>query len=71
MKKTMTCEEMGGKCVLSLSADTNDEMSRKMEAHIKKEHPEVAKNMENMSSKEREEWDTEFHKKWEKASVLK
>jgi len=71
MKKTMTCKEMGGECDLSLSAITSDEMVEKMDAHIKKEHPEVAKQMENMSSEEREKWDTEFHKKWEKAPELK
>ncbi len=71
MKKTMTCKEMGGECDLSLSATTSAEMAQKMEAHIKKEHPDVVKEMENMSAQEREEWDTEFHKKWKEAPELK
>jgi len=46
--KTMTCKELGGPCDQHLSAQTWEEMVKKMTAHVMKEHPNTAREMEDM-----------------------
>ena len=69
--KTMTCRQMGGKCDLEIQAGTSADMAKKMTAHVMKEHPDVAEEMKNMTEKEHEKWEKEFHKNWDNAPEVK
>lgn len=46
--KTMTCKELGGKCDKKLSANTWDDMVKKMTRHVVEKHPDVANDMKKM-----------------------
>ena len=63
--KTMTCKELGGPCDQSLSADTWEEMVRKMTRHVIREHPNTAKAMEEMHNQDPRRWAREMKPKWE------
>ena len=63
--KTMTCRELGGPCDQRLEADTWDEMVKKMTAHVMKEHPFTAKEMEKMHNDDPKRWGREMKPKWE------
>jgi predicted small metal-binding protein len=65
MMKTMTCRELGGPCDQRLEADTWDEMVKKMTAHVMKEHPGTAKEMEKMHNDDPQRWGREMKPKWE------
>ena len=65
--KTMTCSELGGPCEQKLTADSWDEMVQKMTAHVMAEHPETAKEMEQMHNGDPEAWGKEMKPKWEAA----
>jgi predicted small metal-binding protein len=63
--KTMTCEQMGGPCSYKMSADTPKEMLEMGMDHVKENHPNVAKNVENMSADENKKWNDTFMKNWD------
>jgi predicted small metal-binding protein len=63
--KTMTCRELGGPCNELLSADTWEDMVRKMTAHVMREHPSTAKEMERMHHEDPKRWAREMKPKWE------
>jgi len=63
--KTMTCKELGGPCDQHLSAQTWEEMVKKMTAHVMKEHPATAKEMENMHNDDPQRWGRETKPKWD------
>lgn len=65
--KTMTCEELGGKCDQKLTAATWDEMVKKMTSHVIEKHPDVAKDMEKMHKQDPDKWGNEMKPKWEAA----
>jgi predicted small metal-binding protein len=61
----MTCEQMGGPCDHMISANTPKEMIDAGMEHLKKDHPEMLTDMQNMSADEKEKWNTSFMKSWE------
>lgn len=65
--KTMTCAELGGACDQKLSAETWDEMIKKMTAHVMDQHPDVAEKMKAMHEADPEQWGKEMKPKWEAA----
>ena len=65
--KTMTCRELGGSCDEKLSANTWDEMVKKMTSHVMAEHPDVAKKMEQMHNEDPQRWGREMKPKWDAA----
>ena len=65
--KTMTCKELGGTCDQKLSANTWDEMVKKMTRHVMDNHPDVARKMEKMHAEDPQEWSREVKPKWEAA----
>lgn len=65
--KTMTCKQLGGKCDQELSAETWDEMVKKMTKHVMDKHPDVAKEMAEMHEKDPEKWGNEMKPKWDAA----
>ena len=66
--KTLTCRELGGSCDQELTASTWDEMVEKMTAHVMDNHPEVARRMEEMHSKDPKKWGREMRPKWDAVS---
>ncbi|MDB4939919.1 MAG: hypothetical protein JWO40_344 [Candidatus Doudnabacteria bacterium] len=46
--KTMTCNQLGGKCDVSITAATADEMMAKGMAHLGEAHPEMAADIKKM-----------------------
>lgn len=63
--KTMTCQELGGKCTQRLSADTCEQMVQTMTKHVIKKHPDVAKEMERMHKEHPKKWGQEMKPKWD------
>jgi predicted small metal-binding protein len=63
----MTCKQLGGKCDEQLSAESWGEMVRAMTSHVMKNHPDVAKAMEEMHRRDPEKWGKEMKPKWEAA----
>ena len=63
--KTMTCKELGGVCDTKLSADSWGEIVKKMSAHVMKEHPDVAKQMEKMHNDDPQKWGNAYKPKWD------
>jgi len=63
--KTMTCRELGGPCDQKLSASTWDEMVTSMTKHVMQQHPETAKQMEQMHKKDPKKWGREMKPKWD------
>lgn len=66
-----TCREMGGNCDTEIKANSSSEMARKITAHVIENHPDVAETMKNMTAVERQQWEDEFHKNWDKAAASK
>lgn len=64
--KTMTCKELGGKCDQKITASSWDEMVKKMTDHIMENHPDVAKEMEQMHKEDPNKWGNEMKPKWDK-----
>ncbi len=62
--RVMTCKQMGGECDLEIAAHTSAEMARKMTVHVMEMHPKTAKYFENMTKKDHEKWEADFHDKW-------
>jgi predicted small metal-binding protein len=65
--KTMTCNQLGGKCDQKLSAETWGEMVKAMTRHVMEKHPDVAKQMEAMHKRDPKEWGREMKPKWDAA----
>ena len=65
--KTMTCRELGGACDQKISAETWDDMVKKMTAHVMDKHPDVAEKMKQMHAEDPEKWGKEVKPKWEAA----
>ena len=65
--RTMTCRELGGKCDQKLSAKSWDEMVKAMTEHVMANHPDVAKQMEEMHKLDPKKWGREMKPKWEAA----
>jgi predicted small metal-binding protein len=65
--KTMTCRELGGACDQELSADTWPEMVQVMTTHVMENHPDTAKEMEQMHNEDPEKWGKEMKPKWDAA----
>lgn len=63
--KTMTCNELGGKCSQELQADTWDEMVKAMTKHVMEKHPDVAKEMEKIHNEDPKKWGNEMKPKWD------
>jgi predicted small metal-binding protein len=66
--KTMTCEELGGKCPQRLSAGTWDEMVQVMSKHVMEKHPDVADKMQRMhreDSNNPKTWGHQMKSKWD------
>ena len=63
--KTMACKELGGPCGQTLSANTWEEMVKKMTAHVMQEHPDTAGEMEKMHNEDPKRWGREMRPKWE------
>jgi len=63
----MTCKELGGPCEQKLSAASWKEMAEKMTKHVMENHPETAKEMEQMHKEDPKKWGKEMKPKWEAA----
>ncbi len=63
--KTMTCQQLGGKCEQELSAETWDDMVQAMTKHVIEKHPDVAKEMEQMHKEDTEKWSNDIKSKWD------
>jgi len=57
---------MGGPCDFSVIASTPNEMIDKGMAHVKKIHPELAVNMNNIVQNEKDKWYDTFMNLWKK-----
>jgi predicted small metal-binding protein len=65
--KTLTCRDLGGPCDQELSAETWDDMVQTMTKHVMENHPETAKEMEEMHNEDPEKWGKEMKPKWDAA----
>ena len=65
--KTLTCRDLGGSCDQKLSANTWDEMVQKMTKHVMENHPDVARQMENMHKQDPNKWGREMKPKFDNA----
>ena len=64
----MTCRQLGGPCDEKFQAENWDDMVQKMYKHVTDNHPETAKEMEEMYNKDPQKWGTEMKAKWEATS---
>ena len=62
--KQMTCRELGGTCNEKLSAGSWDEMVKTMTKHVMENHPDVARQMEQMHNQDPQKWGKEMKPKW-------
>ena len=69
--KSLTCREMGGACDQKISANSWNELVQKLSKHVAENHPEVAKQMEEMHSKDPKMWGAANKPKWEAATEEK
>ena len=65
--KTMTCKELGGTCDQKLTADSWDDMVKKMTSHVMEKHPDVAEDMKKMHDQDPQKWGKEMKPKWDAA----
>lgn len=63
--KTMTCRQLGGTCDQAITANTWDEIVKKMSRHVIEKHPDVAKQMEHMHNQDPKKWGKEMKPKWD------
>ncbi len=70
--KQMKCAQLGGleNCEFIITGRSPDEMLQNGLFHMANAHPEVAKRMESLSAKEKENWMREFRPKFEAASKI-
>ena len=66
--KTMTCKQLGGTCDRKLTANSWDDMVKIMTQHVMDEHPDVAKKMEAMHTKDPSQWSRTTKPKWDAAA---
>ncbi|HTB31066.1 MAG TPA: DUF1059 domain-containing protein [Bacteroidia bacterium] len=69
--KTMSCKELGGPCEAKISANTWDEMVKKMTKHVITNHPDTAKEMEKMHNKDPKKWGKAYKPRWDAAPESK
>jgi len=50
--KTMTCKDLGGACDQKLKAESWNDMVGLMVKHVTENHPDVAKQMEQMHNQD-------------------
>lgn len=65
--KRMTCKELGGACDHTLSAETWDDMVKKLTAHVMDKHPDVAARMKKMHEEDPKKWGKQMKPKWDAA----
>lgn len=65
--KTLKCKDLGGPCSEELSAESWDEMVSVMSEHVMDNHPETAKEMVEMHSRDPKEWSRNYKPKWDSA----
>jgi predicted small metal-binding protein len=63
--KTMTCKDLGGICDQKVSAESWNEMVGLMVKHVTENHPDVAKQMEQMHNEDPKKWGRETKPRWE------
>jgi predicted small metal-binding protein len=63
--KTMKCEDLGGTCDQRFSADSWNEIVSLMVKHVAANHPDVAKQMEQIHNEDPSRWGRENKPKWE------
>lgn len=63
--KTMTCRELGGPCDKELSAEDWNEMVQVMTNHVMTNHPDTARQMEQMHNEDPTRWGREMKPKWD------
>jgi predicted small metal-binding protein len=68
--KTMSCKDLGGKCEEKLSAESWDEIVMTMTGHVMANHPDVAKQMEQMHNEDPKRWSKETKPKWDAAPEI-
>jgi len=68
--KTMTCRDLGGPCDQELTASSWGEMVQTMTKHVMDNHPETAKEMEQMHNDDPEKWGKEMKPKWDAAPEI-
>lgn len=54
--KTLTCAQMGGPCQTAISGNDLAEISQNGMKHLQAAHPEMTKDMENMSEADNAAW---------------
>ena len=54
--KNISCADLGGPCNEMISGNTPEELSKNGTAHVQMVHPEMAKDMANMSKEEGDKW---------------
>jgi len=62
--KIITCEQLGGGCDYKMTANTPEEIIKNGMKHVAKDHPDIAKKLENMSYEENRNWNHFFMKLW-------
>ena len=65
--KTLTCRQLGGACDQKISAETWDEIVKKMTAHVMEKHPDIAEDMKKMHEEDPKKWARERKPEWESA----
>jgi len=68
--KAMTCRQLGGNCDQRLTAESWDAMVKVMTKHVMEKHPDLAKQMEKMHTKDPKKWGEEMKPKWEAAPEI-
>ena len=58
---------MGGPCEEAISGNTPDELVANGMEHLKAAHPEMAEGVAKMTPEQLEEWNKDFHAKFEAA----
>jgi hypothetical protein len=69
--KTLTRKELGGKCDQKISGDTWGEMVKAMSKHVVEQHPDIAKDMEQMHNQDPRKWGREMKPKFDAAPEQK
>ncbi len=67
--KTLTCKQLGGACDATISAETWDDMVKAMTEHVIANHPDTAKEMEEMHKTDPTAWGKEHKPLFEAAPL--
>jgi predicted small metal-binding protein len=65
--KTLTCRQLGGPCDQEISAESWDDMVKAMTSHVLENHPDTAKEMEEMHKDDPAKWGKDNKPKWDSA----